>query len=95
MNAREKEEYLREYSILKTQGKPFFPYAVFKDTAMAAITLGVIILMAVLLGAELGPKADPTRRGPSGTSSFSSSCCGWSSRRSWSSWPPSASRRYG
>jgi len=60
MNAREKEEYLREYSILKTQGKPFFPYAVFKDTAMAAITLGVIILMAVLLGAELGPKADPT-----------------------------------
>jgi len=60
MNAREKEDYLREYSILKNQGKPFFPYAVFKDTGMAAITLGVIILMAVLFGAELGPKADPT-----------------------------------
>ncbi|MDQ3644427.1 MAG: c-type cytochrome [Actinomycetota bacterium] len=60
MNAREKEDYLREYSILKTQGKPFFPYAVFKDTGMAVITLGVTILMAVLLGAELGPKADPT-----------------------------------
>jgi len=60
MNAREKEDYLREYSILKNQGKPFFPYAVFKDTAMAAITLGVTILMAVVLGAELGPKADPT-----------------------------------
>src|SRR5688500_7386914 len=27
---------------------------------MAAITLGVIILMAILFGAELGPKADPT-----------------------------------
>src|SRR3954453_1361111 len=27
---------------------------------MAAITLGVIITMAVLFGAELGPKADPT-----------------------------------
>ena len=26
----------------------------------AAITLGVIILMAILFGAELGPKADPT-----------------------------------
>ncbi len=60
MNAREKEQYLREYSILKSQGKPFFPYAVAKDGAMAAITLGVIILMAVLFGAELGPKADPT-----------------------------------
>ncbi len=60
MNSQEKEQYLREYSILKTQGKPFFPYAVGKDGAMAAITLGVIILMAVLFGAELGPKADPT-----------------------------------
>ncbi len=60
MNAREKEQYLREYSILKNQGKPFFPYAVAKDSAMAVITLGVIILMAVLFGAELGPKADPT-----------------------------------
>jgi mono/diheme cytochrome c family protein len=60
MNAREKEQYLREYSILKSQGKPFFPYAVAKDGAMAAITIGVIILMAVLFGAELGPKADPT-----------------------------------
>jgi len=60
VNAREKEQYLREYSILKNQGKPFFPYAVAKDGAMACITMAVIILMAVLFGAELGPKADPT-----------------------------------
>ena len=60
MNAHEREQYLREYSILKNQGKPFFPYAIAKDSAMAAITLGVIILMAILFGAELGPKADPT-----------------------------------
>jgi quinol---cytochrome c reductase cytochrome c subunit, bacillus type len=60
MNAREKEQYLREYSILKNQGKPFFPYAVAKDGAMACVTLGVIITLAIVLGAELGPKADPT-----------------------------------
>ena len=60
MDAREKEQYLREYSILKNQGKPFFPYAIAKDSVMACIVLAVIILMAVLLGAELGPKADPT-----------------------------------
>jgi ubiquinol-cytochrome c reductase cytochrome b subunit/menaquinol-cytochrome c reductase cytochrome b/c subunit len=60
VNAREKEQYLREYEILKKQGKPFFPYAVFKDSAMACITLFVIIVMAIVLGAELGPKADPT-----------------------------------
>ncbi len=60
MNAREKEQYLREYSILKSQGKPFYPYSIFKDSLMAIIVLFVIILMAVLFGAELGPKADPT-----------------------------------
>src|ERR687894_366832 len=60
MDAREKEQYLREYSILKNQGKPFFPYAVAKDSIMACVTLGVIILMSLLFGAELGPKADPT-----------------------------------
>jgi hypothetical protein len=60
VNAREREQYLREYSILKNQGKPFFPYAVMKDSVMAAIVVGTIILMSILLGAELGPKADPT-----------------------------------
>src|SRR3954468_10263703 len=60
MNAREKVQYLREYHVLKSQGKPFFPYAVAKDSFMAVIVLFVIILMAVLFGAELGPKADPT-----------------------------------
>jgi menaquinol-cytochrome c reductase cytochrome b/c subunit len=61
MNSGEKERYLREYQILKSQGKPFFPYAALKDALMACITLGVIIAMAVVLGAgELANKADPT-----------------------------------
>jgi menaquinol-cytochrome c reductase cytochrome b/c subunit len=60
VNQREKELYLREYSILKAQGKPFFPYAVAKDSVMAAIVLLSIISMSIIFGAELGPKADPT-----------------------------------
>src|SRR5215218_4929979 len=60
MDAREKEQYLREYSILKGQGKPFFPYAIAKDGLMACVVMAVIILMSLLFGAELGPKADPT-----------------------------------
>jgi menaquinol-cytochrome c reductase cytochrome b/c subunit len=48
MNSEQKERYLREYQILK-------------DSAMACITLGVIIALAVILGAgELKNKADPT-----------------------------------
>ena len=60
MNQREKELHLREYSLLKSQGKPFFPYAVAKDSVMACIVMFTIILLAIVLGAELGPKADPT-----------------------------------
>jgi menaquinol-cytochrome c reductase cytochrome b/c subunit len=60
VNQREKELYLRDYSLLKAQGKPFFPYAVAKDSIMAAIVLAVIITLAIVLGAELGPKPDPT-----------------------------------
>ncbi len=60
MNRQQKEEYLREYSILKAQGKPFFPYAVAKDAVMACIVMAVIITMSLVLGAELGSKANPT-----------------------------------
>ena len=60
MNQREKEQYLREYAILKAKGKPFFPYAVAKDAAMACVVMAVIITMSLVLGAELGSKANPT-----------------------------------
>ena len=60
MNQLEKEAYLREYSLLKSKGKPFFPYAVAKDGWMAVIVMVTIILMSLTLGAELGPKVDPT-----------------------------------
>jgi ubiquinol-cytochrome c reductase cytochrome b subunit/menaquinol-cytochrome c reductase cytochrome b/c subunit len=60
MNRREKEEYLREYSVLKSEGKPFFPYAVGKDAAMACVVMACIITMSLVLGAELGSKANPT-----------------------------------
>ena len=60
MNGREKEQYLREYETLKKKGKPFFPYAVAKDSMMALIVFLVIVIMSLVLGAELGPKADPT-----------------------------------
>lgn len=60
MNKQEKEQYLRDYGTLKSQGKPFFPYAVAKDGLMACVVMVIIIAMSLVLGAELGPKADPT-----------------------------------
>jgi menaquinol-cytochrome c reductase cytochrome b/c subunit len=60
LNRAQKEAYLREYSVQKSQGKPFFPYAVAKDSAMALLVILVIVAMSIVLGAELGPKADAT-----------------------------------
>ncbi|MGZ5311310.1 MAG: c-type cytochrome [Solirubrobacterales bacterium] len=60
MNRREKQQYLQGYEALKKKGKPFFPYAVMKDSAMALVVVLVIIFMSLMLGAEMGPKSDPT-----------------------------------
>lgn len=60
MNQAEKEAYLREYSLLKNEGKPFFPYAVAKDSIMAVIVMIVIMVLSLEFGAELGPKVNPT-----------------------------------
>ena len=60
MDAAQKEAYLREYEVLKKKGKPFFPYAIMKDSVMALIVVLVIAAMSIILGAEQGPKADPT-----------------------------------
>ena len=60
MKPADKQAYLEEYELLKKKGKPFFPYAVMKDSVMALIVVAVIIAMSIILGAEQGPKADPT-----------------------------------
>lgn len=61
MNKQEKEQYLREYNLIKQEtGHPFFPYTIWKDGVVASLVLLIIILMSIFLGAELGPKADPT-----------------------------------
>jgi menaquinol-cytochrome c reductase cytochrome b/c subunit len=60
MKARDKQAYLEEYELLKKKGKPFFPYAVLKDSTMALVVVAVIIAMSLILGAEQGPKANPT-----------------------------------
>ncbi|HEX2435318.1 MAG TPA: c-type cytochrome [Solirubrobacterales bacterium] len=60
MRPSEKEQYLLEYDALKKKGKPFFPYAVLKDSAMALVVTIVVVVLSLVLGAEQGPKVDPT-----------------------------------
>ena len=54
--------YWAEYQeILHDDGEPFFPVGVWRDAAMSALLLIVIIVLAITIGGQaLGPKADPT-----------------------------------
>ena len=51
MNSRDKEAYLQEYEVLKKKGKPFFPYAVMKDSVMFLVTAILTASGAVVPGA--------------------------------------------
>lgn len=54
MNKAQQEAYLREYSQAKKEGKPFFPYAIYKDHLVAILAFGWIIGMAIWHRVEIG-----------------------------------------
>ncbi|MBI4376176.1 MAG: c-type cytochrome [Elusimicrobia bacterium] len=54
------EEYLKRYKRAKQDGKPFFPYTVFKDTVFATLLLLALVGLALWRGAPLEELADPT-----------------------------------
>ncbi|MBI4051974.1 MAG: c-type cytochrome [Elusimicrobia bacterium] len=54
------EEYKKRYIRLKEEGKPFFPYAVFKDTLVTFLILCALSFLAYKFGVKLEELADPT-----------------------------------
>jgi menaquinol-cytochrome c reductase cytochrome b/c subunit len=51
----EQEAYKREYAQAKKEGKPFFPYAIYKDHIVAIIVFAGIIGMAIWQRVGVGP----------------------------------------
>lgn len=60
MNRAQKDAYKRDYAAAKADGKPFFPYAVYKDLIVATAVIGIIIFLAIWAKVEVGPEIDPT-----------------------------------
>ena len=54
------KKYKERYAKLKASGKPFFPYAVAKDTLVAFLILCGLCALAWHYGAKLEDLADPT-----------------------------------
>jgi menaquinol-cytochrome c reductase cytochrome b/c subunit len=60
VNRAQKEAYKQDYALAKAGGKPFFPYAVFKDIFVASCFIGLVIVFAVAFPFGQGPPVDPT-----------------------------------
>ncbi len=59
MNRGQQEYYKRDYAQAKAEGKPFFPYAVYKDLLIATLAIGVVILLACWQRVEVGEPVNP------------------------------------
>lgn len=55
MKRAEQEAYERDYAQAKKEGKPFFPYAIYKDHIVAILVFGAIIGMAIWQRVGVGP----------------------------------------
>ena len=54
-----KKALKERYKKLKEEGKPFFPFAIFKDTTVALLILLLLVVLALKFGAPLEAPADP------------------------------------
>ena len=59
MNRGQQEYYKRDYEQAKAEGKPFFPYAVYKDLVVATLAIGLVIVFAIWQRVEVGEPVNP------------------------------------
>jgi menaquinol-cytochrome c reductase cytochrome b/c subunit len=59
VNRGQKEAYKRDYAAAKAEGKPFFPYAVYKDLVIATIAIGIVVGLAIWQRVEVGEPVNP------------------------------------
>lgn len=60
MNRAQQEYYKRDYAQAKLEGKPFFPYAVYKDLLIATLAIALVITLAIWHRVEVGEPVNPT-----------------------------------
>ena len=59
MNRAQQEYYKRDYAQAKLEGKPFFPYAVYKDLLIATLAIALVITLAIWHRVEVGEPVNP------------------------------------
>jgi menaquinol-cytochrome c reductase cytochrome b/c subunit len=59
VNRGQQQAYDRDYAAAKKAGKPFFPYAVYKDLVIATLVIGIVIALAIWHRVEVGEPVNP------------------------------------
>lgn len=59
MKPADKRAYDKDYAQAKKTGKPFFPYAIFKDTIVAGLVVVATIILATTVRVEVGEPVNP------------------------------------
>ena len=59
MNRSQQRAYDADYAAAKKAGKPFFPYAVYKDLVIATLVIGIVIALAIWHRVEVGEPVNP------------------------------------
>jgi menaquinol-cytochrome c reductase cytochrome b/c subunit len=59
VNRGQQEYYKRDYAQAKAEGKPFFPYAVYKDLLIASLAIGIVIALAIWHRVPMGEHVNP------------------------------------
>ena len=59
MKPADKRAYDKDYKQAKATGKPFFPYAIYKDTIDAGLAIIGIIVLAMVVKVEVGEPVNP------------------------------------
>jgi menaquinol-cytochrome c reductase cytochrome b/c subunit len=59
VNRAQREAYKKEYAGAKATGKPFMPYAIYKDHIVAMLAIGFVIFLAIWQRIEVGEPIDP------------------------------------
>lgn len=59
MKPADKKAYDKDYAQAKKTGKPFFPYAIFKDTIVAGLVVIATIVLAITVRVEVGEPVNP------------------------------------
>jgi mono/diheme cytochrome c family protein len=59
MNRGQQDYYKRDYAQAKKEGKPFFPYAVYKDLVIATLAIGIVIALSIVHRVVVGEPVNP------------------------------------